>query len=425
MKAILCLACLALSGGVVSAAEPLNVVFILADDLGWADLGCYGSKYHKTPNIDRLAAQGLRFTDGLRRVPGLLADAGFDHDRQVSGPAGHHRLAARPARSARSKIDRPELVNDLPRREVTLAAAFKQAGYVTGHIGKWHLGGKGALPHASRLRREHRRRRRPAARAVTSLRIKAEARRFMPGLGRGPRRRISHRSPGRRSREVHRHQQGQAVLPLSAALHRSHPDEGEGRADRQVQARPAGQQGNPIYAAMIESLDDAVGRVLKKLDELKLTEHTIVIFTSDNGGLCTLEGPNTPPTINAPLREGKGYLYEGGIREPLIVKWPGVTQAGQHRPTCRFAASTSSRRCSTPAASRSDAQVDGVSLVPLLKGGTLTRDALYWHYPHYSNQGGKPGGAIRGGRVQAHRVLRERPSGTVRRRERSRRASQP
>ena len=149
---------------------------------------------------------------------------------------------------------------------------------------------------------------------------------------------------------------------------------------------------------MIESLDDSVGRILEKLDELKLTDHTLVIFTSDNGGLCVLEGPNTPATINAPLREGKGYLYEGGIRVPLIVQWPGVTQAGQHlsdAPVCSIDFfPTILDACGV----KSDAQVDGVSLVPLLKGGDVrSATPLYWHYPHYSNQGGKPGGAVRAG----------------------------
>jgi hypothetical protein len=157
-----------------------------------------------------------------------------------------------------------------------------------------------------------------------------------------------------------------------------------------------GQQGNPVYAAMLESLDSAVGRVLKRLDELKLTDHTIVLFTSDNGGVSTLEGPRTPPTINTPLREGKGYLYEGGLRVPLIVKWPGIVKVGG---TTAIPVSsidlypTLLEACGLTA----DTMPDGMSLLPVLKSGTIERDTLYWHYPHYSNQGGKPGGAIRHG----------------------------
>ncbi len=156
---------------------------------------------------------------------------------------------------------------------------------------------------------------------------------------------------------------------------------------------------NPIYAAMIESVDDGVGRVLKKLDALGLSGRTVVFFFSDNGGLSVHEGANTPATSNAPLRAGKGYLYEGGIREPLLVRWPGVTQPGNV--------------CDVPVCSidfhptllesvgvRSDPKhpLDGISIAPLLRqAGEWKRDTLYWHYPHYSNQGGRPCGAIRQG----------------------------
>src|SRR5262249_24680709 len=156
-----------------------------------------------------------------------------------------------------------------------------------------------------------------------------------------------------------------------------------------------GEQGNPIYAAMLESLDESVGRVVKKLDDLKLSERTVVIFTSDNGGLCTLEGPNTPPTINTPLREGKGYLYESGLRVPLIVKWPGSVRPGTTGtpPASRYDLfPTLLAACEV----KSDATPDGVSLLPALREQGTER-ALFWHYPHYSNQGGRLGGAVRVG----------------------------
>ena len=161
------------------------------------------------------------------------------------------------------------------------------------------------------------------------------------------------------------------------------------RAARQV-------QDHAVYAAMVASVDDAVGRVMAKLDELKLADRTIIIFTSDNGGLSTSEGS---PTANVPLRAGKGWLYDGGIREPLIIKWPGATRPGSV--------------CDEPVIStdfyptmlamaglplRPEQHRDGVSLEPLLRGtGTLGRPAIFWHYPHYGNQGGSPGGAVRAG----------------------------
>jgi arylsulfatase A len=158
-----------------------------------------------------------------------------------------------------------------------------------------------------------------------------------------------------------------------------------------------GQQNNPVYAAMIESLDDGIGRILAKLDEWKLAENTIVIFTSDNGGLATLEGPNTPSTSNAPLREGKGFLYEGGIRVPLIVRWPATVKSGQTSEQIACSVDllpTLADLCGV----KFSHEVDGASLAPMLLGkGEVERDAIYWHYPHYANQGGRPGGAVRAG----------------------------
>ncbi len=159
---------------------------------------------------------------------------------------------------------------------------------------------------------------------------------------------------------------------------------------------PHGRQENPVYAAMLESLDESVGRIVAKVDELGLAGNTLIIFTSDNGGLATLEGPNTPPTINAPLREGKGYLYEGGLRVPLIVRWPGrVAQRVENTPV--WAADlpmTVKALCGLPGPIAGD----GVSLASLLtEARPLASRPLFWHYPHYSNQGGRPGGAVRDG----------------------------
>ncbi|MHC4546939.1 MAG: sulfatase-like hydrolase/transferase, partial [Planctomycetota bacterium] len=155
-------------------------------------------------------------------------------------------------------------------------------------------------------------------------------------------------------------------------------------------------QDHPVYAGMVESVDESVGRVMKKLEDLGVADNTVVIFMSDNGGLSTAEGL---PTSNLPLRAGKGWLYEGGIREPMIIKWPGVVKPNSV--------------CSEPVTStdfyptmlemadlplKPKQHVDGVSLVPLLKGKEkLERNAIFWHYPHYGNQGGSPGGAVRAG----------------------------
>ena len=153
-------------------------------------------------------------------------------------------------------------------------------------------------------------------------------------------------------------------------------------------------QNHPVYAGMVEAMDAAVGKVLNSLDNLKLSDNTVVIFMSDNGGLSTSEGH---PTSNLPLRAGKGWLYEGGIREPMMIKWPGKTNPGRVCPepvTSTDFYPTMLEIAGLP--QKPEQHMDGVSLVPLLKGGkNLDRQALYWHYPHYGNQGGSPGAAIR------------------------------
>ena len=377
------------------AETPPNVVLIVADDLGWADLGCYGSKYHKTPNLDRLAAAGMRFTDAYAAAP-------VCSPTRASIVTGQHpaRLGITdwlPGRADRpdQKLLRPPLATELPADLLTLPAALKKAGYVTGLIGKWHLGGKGAGPLDRGFDVNI-----AGDQTGSPLSYFAPYRtkdgRVMPGLETAP---DGEYLTDRLAAEAEKFLDAHKDKPFFLYLPHYAPHiPMRAKVDlvAKYKASQPGQQGNPVYAAMLESLDDAVGRVVKKLDDLKLTERTIVIFTSDNGGLCTLEGPNTPPTINAPLRDGKGYLYEGGLRVPLIVSWPGVAKPGQTSPL---------PLCSTDlypsilvaCGVKSVAKSDGASWVQLLKGGAVDRDALYWHYPHYSNQGGKPGGAIRSG----------------------------
>ncbi|HTK78180.1 MAG TPA: sulfatase-like hydrolase/transferase, partial [Gemmataceae bacterium] len=175
------------------------------------------------------------------------------------------------------------------------------------------------------------------------------------------------------------------------------------RAKKELVAKYAtdgrpGTQNNPIYAAMVESMDESVGRVVKKLADLGLDQKTLVIFTSDNGGLAVHEGANTPATTNAPLREGKGFLYEGGIRAPLIIAGPGVEKPGRVSDVPVSSIDffpTVLELCGVT----TNSKPDGESIAPLLNGGGVNhdRDALYWHYPHYANQGGRPGGVVRAG----------------------------
>jgi arylsulfatase A-like enzyme len=377
------------------AAEPLNVIVILMDDLGQRDLGCYGSKYYRTPNIDRLAADGLRFTDAYAACP-------------VCSPTRAALLTGRypqrfnltdwlPGRADRpdQKLLRPKINQHLPLEEITLAKALKSAGYVTGHIGKWHLGGKGFEPEKQGYDVNV-----AGDETGTALSYFApfrnKAGRFMPGLEKAP---DGEYLTDRLTAEAEKFLEQNKAKPFFLYLaHYAVHIPLTAKADviaKYKEGRP-GEQGNPVYAAMVEAMDDSVGSLVKKLDDLKLSERTLILFTSDNGGLATLEGSTIPATINAPLRDGKGYLYEGGIRVPLIVRWPGITKAGT---------STTVSACSIDffptvleaCGIKSEAKVDGVSLLPVLKGGDVKRDALYWHYPHYANQGSRPGGAVRCG----------------------------
>ncbi|MGL4553606.1 MAG: sulfatase-like hydrolase/transferase [Gemmataceae bacterium] len=376
-------------------AEKLNVVVILADDLGWADLGCYGSKFHKTPHLDALAKQGLRFTHGYAACPVCSPTRAALMTGKWPARLGiTDWLPGRPDRPDQP-LSRPALASHLPAGVLTVADHFKKAGYVTGHIGKWHLGGEGHGPTKHgfdvNVAGDH------TGTPRSYFAPYRNATGFIPGLEKAP--------------------EGEYLTDRLAAEAAGFIDANKGkpfflylphhavhtpmRAKKELVAKypgkPAhGRQSHPVYAAMLESLDDAVGRVMKALDDAKVTEKTVVVFTSDNGGLATLEGMPAAPTINAPLREGKGYLYEGGIRVPLIVRWPGVVRPGTTTAVPAVSHDlmpTLLSACGLPAA-----EADGASLVPLLKEGTPpARDGLYWHYPHYANQGSKPGGAVRDG----------------------------
>jgi arylsulfatase A len=395
MKVLHSFVALVLSTIPLTAAERLNVVFFLADDLGWADLGCYGSTYHKTPNLDRLASEGIRFTNAYAACPVCSPTRCAIMTGKYPQRIGiTDWLPGRPDRPDQ-KLKRPALVTDLPASEITLAAAFKRAGYATGHIGKWHLGGKDATPEKRgfdvNIAGDHT----GTARSYFAPFVSKD-KQFMPGLDSAP---DGEYLTDRLAAEAEKFIDSNKEKPFFLYLpHYAPHTPMRAKKDKiaKYKARPAGQQGNPIYAAMLESLDEAVGRVLKKLDDLKLTDHTLVIFTSDNGGLATLEEMPQAPTINAPLREGKGYLYEGGIRVPLLARWPGNITEGsaKNAPVCSIDFfPTLVDACGI----KSDAKFDGMSIVPLLQGGRIERDALYWHYPHYANQGSKPGGAIRSG----------------------------
>ena len=402
---------------VLAGAEnrPPNIVFFLADDLGQRDLGAYGSTFYETPNLDRLAREGARFTDAYAACPvcsptrasimtGLWPQRTGITDYIAADDANGPDKWRRNTPLLPSP-NRDRLALDAP----TMAKAMKAAGYATFFAGKWHMGPEGYWPENQgfdfnlggnerggpyggrkyfspygnpRLSDGPEGEHLPDRLATETAKFIA-AHRDRPFFAYFSFYSVHTPLMSREDLRV-KYEEKRKRLGLEAKWGREHE-----RDVRLVQE-------HAVYAGMVEAMDLAVGKVLAKLDELGLRENTIVIFTSDNGGLSTSEGW---PTSNLPWRGGKGWMYEGGIREPLIVRWPAVVAAGRV-----IATPVSSPDFfptlleATGARPLPGQKLDGVSLLSLFRGAdALPERALFWHYPHYGNQGGAPGAAVRRG----------------------------
>ncbi|MCD6394854.1 MAG: sulfatase [Planctomycetes bacterium] len=389
------------------AAKKLNFVFILVDDLGWRDLGCFGSTFYDTPNVDRLASQGMRFTNAYAACP-------------VCSPTRASIMTGKyPARldltdflkgGRKGKLLPAWYRDEMPLEEVTIAEALKAAGYGTFFAGKWHLGKEAFWPEkqgfdvnkggidrggpygGKKYFSPYGNPRLPDGPDGEHLpdRLATETCKFIDANKDNPflaylafysvhtplmsRQDLKKKYEQKAKTVVH---EGPRFIP-------------EGRREaRQV-------QDHAVYGGMVEAMDLAVGKVLKQLDKLGLAENTAVFFMSDNGGLSTSEGS---PTSNVPLRAGKGWLYEGGIREPMIVRLPGVVKAGAVSDAVVTSTDFYPTMLDLAGLKPKPRQhVDGMSFVGVLKQtGSGERGAVYWHYPHYGNQGGSPGGAVRMG----------------------------
>ncbi|HEX3869120.1 MAG TPA: sulfatase [Pirellulales bacterium] len=395
-------------------ARPPNVVFFLVDDLGQRDLGCYGSTFYETPNIDRLADEGVRFTSAYAAAPICSPTRASILTGQWPQRVGITDAIGTPAGDEwkrNTKLLPATYADRLPLESPTIAKALKAAGYATFFAGKWHLGPKGYWPknqgfdqniggteagHPHSYFSPYENENLPDGPKGEYLpeRLAAETVNFIEAHKDRPflaylsfyavHNPMMPREDLKQKYEAKRHQLG-----LSTRWGR----EGE-RDVRLVQDYPA-------YAAMVEAVDIAVGKVLARLDALGLSENTLVIFTSDNGGLSTSEGW---PTSNVPLRGGKGWLYEGGIREPLLIRWPKLIHVGAAtKPGSTIDAPVISPDFlptvldATGVRPQASQTLDGVSLLPLLRGKSLAQRALYWHFPHYNNQGGAPAAAIQRG----------------------------
>ncbi len=349
-----------------------NIIFILADDLGINDLHCYGRGEHHTPHLDRLASQGMRFTSAYCAQP--ICSPSRAAILTGKTPARLHLTTYLPGRPdcVSQKVLHPEIRMQVPLEEKTIANYFKEAGYVSAAIGKWHVGGEGfgPLEHGFDLYHPGQANTKPSARegGKGEYDLTAAAEKFIETNRDRPfLLYLAHNSPH---------------IPYAAQ---------PSRVENNAQAF------EPVYAGVIETLDDAVGRLLAKLDALKLTDQTIVIFTSDNGGLHVPEGPHPRVTHNSPYRAGKGFVYEGGLRIPLIVRWPG------HVPPAALVDTPVINTDWLPtllglAGLPVPAGLDGVSLAALLtERGPVPKRSLFWHFPHYTNQGSRPSGAMREG----------------------------
>ncbi|MBL4574786.1 MAG: sulfatase [Opitutaceae bacterium] len=393
-----------------------NIIFILIDDMGWKDLGCYGSSFYETPHIDKLASEGMLFTDAYAACPvcsptrASILTGKYPARVGVTQFIGGHTVG---------RLEDVPYFHQLPMSERSLAQTLKDHGYATWHVGKWHLGNSPTSPTdhgfdiniagcdwgmpqngyfspwnietlengedgeylTDRLTDE-------------SIRLIKEAdadQPFFLNLWHY----AVHTPIESPDPLIQKYEKKAALLGLD----KENPlEEGENfpcqhKKHLKVQRRKF--QSDPAYAAMVENLDQNIGRLMNALEESGQADNTLIIFTSDNGGLSTAEGS---PTSNAPLHEGKGWMYEGGTREPLIIKWPHNVPAGSRSST---PLTSTDFYPTLPEAAGIDPlphqHVDGKSFIPLFNSEPLERGPLFWHYPHYSNQGDTPGCSIRDG----------------------------
>lgn len=406
-----------------------NVLVILADDLGWSDLSCYGSSFYETPHLDKLAKEGVRFTQFYAaspvcsptrasvltgKYPNKTGVTDWITGRQAGGKAKPY-----------EKLVGPETAYQLSSEEKTIAQYALQNGYTTFFAGKWHLGetendwpesfgfqsnkggwSKGSptgrindstggffVPYKNPKLSDG-----PKGEYLTD-RLTNECLNFLDQQNDQPfflfySLYAVHNPLQAQDSLIKKYKAKQQTLGLTPAQ-RFAKDEPWMQHENEWKRRLI--QDHPVYAAMMENMDQNIGKILAKLEQLGLDKNTLIIFTSDNGGLSTAEGS---PTSNAPLRAGKGWLYEGGIRVPMIMRWQGKIPENKEIdwPAISNDIYPTVARIMN-AQYKTGATIDGVDLLQLL-GREKSDRTLFWHYPHYSNQGGKPGSVIRKGQYK-------------------------
>ena len=377
--------------------RPPNIVVILIDDYGWRDLGCYGSTFYETPNLDKFARESVRFTNGYAACPVCSPTRASVLTGQYPVRSGVTDWIAGRKQWPAAKALCPRTKTELALEHTTLAEALQPAGYVSASVGKWHLGGEGFSPREQGFALN------AGGTAGGSPRSWWPPYQLETLTDPAPEKDeyLAHYLTRRAVAFMEQNKEKPFFLYLphfSVHIPLGAPPALVEKYKRKVAAgESAGAaQGDATYGAMVEAMDDAVGLLLRKIDELGLAENTLVFFLADNGGLRYEGASKKHVTDNAPLRAGKGHLYEGGIRVPFMVRWKGKVRPGVSDvavcstdvfPTALAAAGV-----------KAGSEIDGVDLLPhLTKRGAVKREALYWHYPHYSNQGGVPGGVVRQG----------------------------
>ncbi|NLH72306.1 MAG: sulfatase [Verrucomicrobia bacterium] len=383
----------------IAGGQLPNVVFVLADDLGWTDLGCQGSRYYETPNIDRLASEGMRFTHGYSCGPNcqptraalMTGQYGPRTGIYTVGDTNRFDWSMRPLIPVRNKTE-------LDPAKLTVAEVLQKRGYATGYFGKWHLGDDP---------KHH-----PLAQGFEEA-VVSQGRHFRfdttPHVDVGRDVYLADFLTDRALDFIRRNKDRPFLLWLSHfAVHSPYQAKQEKVAH--FRGKPGvGGHNDPVYAAMISSLDESVGRVVKAIDDLGLGPSTLLIFSSDNGGVGGYVAAGVPAkegvTDNAPLRGGKGMLYEGGVRVPFIFRWKDQIKPGTvcEEPIISVDVLPTLAALAGAEGPFSE-KTDGLNLLPLLHGrvSSLSRDALYWHFPGYLGSGPNiwrttPAGAIRHG----------------------------
>jgi len=381
--------------GATSDVERPNLVFILADDLGWSDTTLYGTtEFYETPNIERLARRGMLFTNAYTAHP-LCSPTrssimtGLDPARTgFTGAAGHvAEVVLEKSLSAEThpsqKLLTPKSVSRLDTKYVTLAETIKAAGYVTGHFGKWHLGRNpwSPLQHGFDVDVPHWWGPGPAGSYLAPWKF-PDALGFDPQT---PDEHIEDRMANEAVRFIERNRDKPFFLNYWAfSVHAPFDGKRELIDKYKAQVDPENPQRCPVYGAMVESLDDAVGRLLDTLDRLQLTQQTIIVFFSDNGGNMYSRVGGIPPTSNVPLRGGKAMIYEGGTRVPCAVVWPGHTDAGSSTDALLSSSDWYPTLLDMMEIEKpSGVKFDGVSQVPTLRGHAGPRESLACFVPSY------------------------------------------